>query len=51
MVSGLVHETDWDWEVLDPTQQLHDKRSRARLAAELERELSELRTPAPNPDA
>lgn len=38
-VSGLSHNIDWDWEVLDPTEQLHDSRRRVQLGAELEKEI------------
>jgi hypothetical protein len=38
-VSQFKHDIDWDWDVLDPTEQLHDSRRRVQLAAELEEEL------------
>ncbi len=41
-VSGLVHDIDWDWEVFDPTEQLHESRRRVQLAAELDKEINEL---------
>ncbi|HEY4697481.1 MAG TPA: hypothetical protein VIH29_05675 [Gallionella sp.] len=40
-VSGLAHDIDWDWEVFDPTEQLHVSRRRVQLAAELDKEINE----------
>jgi hypothetical protein len=47
-VSGLVHDTDWDWEVLDPSDHLHDSRHRFQLGAELQKEIEELLRQAPS---
>jgi hypothetical protein len=47
-VSKLKHGLDWDWEVLDPTEPLHDARQRELLAKELQRELDEFFAQLPN---
>jgi hypothetical protein len=41
-VSKLAHQVDWDWEVVDPSEPLHDLRARVLLASELMRKLGEL---------
>jgi hypothetical protein len=38
-VSKLVHGQDWDWEVTDPTDPLHDARQRVLQAKAMEREM------------
>ena len=50
-VSKFQHEFDWDWEVLDPTDQLHDARRRVRLAAELMKEFDDFLSAPPATDA
>lgn len=40
-VSKLQHGDDWDWEVLDPTEELSDARRRMVLADELLKEFGE----------
>ena len=50
-VSKLKHGDEWDWEVLDPTEQLSDARHRALLADELQREIDELLSQTPSADA
>lgn len=50
-VSKLKHAVDWDWEVLDPTEPLHDARQREWLADELQRELDEFFAQPPNTGA
>ena len=50
-VSKFEHDVDWDWEVLDPTEQLHDARRRVLLAAELMKEFGDLLSEPPNTDA
>jgi hypothetical protein len=50
IVSKLRHGDDWDWEVLDPTEQLSDARQRTRLAKELEREIDEFLSQPPKAD-
>jgi hypothetical protein len=40
-ISGLSHNTDWDWEVLDPTEQLRDSKRRMEMAVKLEKEINE----------
>ena len=50
-VSGWAHDRDWDWEVLDPTEQLHDSRRRTQLAAELQKEINEFLAQPPAVDA
>ena len=40
-VSKLEHREDWDWEVLDPTEQLHDARQRTIFAKELMKKMDE----------
>jgi hypothetical protein len=41
-VSKLKHREDWDWEVLDPTEEFHDARQRTIFAEELLKEMDEL---------
>lgn len=41
-VSKLKHREDWDWEVLDPTEELHDARQRTIFSEELMKEMEEL---------
>lgn len=50
-VCGLQHNQDWDWEVLDATDELNDTRHRAQLGAELLREMGVLFHQAPSADA
>jgi hypothetical protein len=50
-VSRLEHGKDWDWEVLDPTEELHDARHRALMARELMAELDEILSQAKRADA
>lgn len=40
-VSKLKHCEDWDWEVVEPTEQLHDARQRTILSEELLKEMDE----------
>ncbi len=49
-VSKLRHGDDWDWEVLDPTEELSDSRRRAFLVQEMEKELEQLFPPPPKSD-
>jgi hypothetical protein len=49
-VTQLQHGDDWDWEVLDPTEQLSDARRRAQLADELQKELEEFFDQPSQPD-
>lgn len=51
VVSKLRHGDDWDWEVLDPTEQLSDARQRTQLAKELEKEIDEFLSQPPKADA
>lgn len=50
-VSGLQHDGDWDWVVLDPTDQLSDSRHRVQLGAELLKEMDEFFRQSPSADA
>ena len=50
-VSGLTHNQDWDWEVLDPTDQLRESKRRVQLAAELQKEMDEFLGQLPSADA
>lgn len=50
-VSKLKHREDWDWEVFDPTEQLHDARQRAIFAEELMKEMDEFLAAPPKTDA
>jgi hypothetical protein len=49
-VSQMSHGDDWDWEVLDPTEELSDTRERTRLAAEADKELDRLLSQPPKAD-
>lgn len=49
-VSKLIHGEDWDWEGLDPTEQLHDARQRTIHAEKLMKELDELLAKPPKTD-
>ena len=40
-IAELSHGKDWDWEVLDPTEDLHNARKRAEAAAEFQRQVQE----------
>lgn len=40
-VAKLTHGADWDWEVLDPTEELHTVRQRTIAAEKLQREVEE----------
>jgi hypothetical protein len=50
-VSNLTHREEWDWEVLDPTEQLHDARQRTILAEKLMKEMDEFLANPPSADA
>ena len=40
-IAKLDHGVDWDWEVLEPTEELHDVRKRTEAAAAFQREVDE----------
>jgi hypothetical protein len=40
-VAGAAHGADWDWEVLDPSEELRSARQRQIAAKELQREIDE----------
>lgn len=49
-VSKLKHREDWDWEVIDPTEDLQDARQRSVCADEILREMYELLGQPPSAD-
>ncbi len=50
-VSGLTHNQDWDWAVIEPTEQLHNSRCRTQLATKLQKEIDEFLGQQPSTDA